>query len=389
MTAPRPRPARAYAAIAAAAICVFMNLYAPQAVLPLLAQDFGATPSAVSLTMTANTLAVAAVAPFAGAIADVLGRKSVIASAALVLAVPTALMAFAPDLASLVGLRFAQGALLPPIFAVLVAYIGEEWPRSEATGMTGVYIAAGSFGGFLGRFLTGVAADVFGWRTAFLIDGLITLALATAVLVLLPRERRFVRASNIAAALRQMVRHFANPQLTATYAVGFGVLFNFLAAFTYVTFHLAEPPFNLSPALLGSLFVVYLFGTAASLWTGKAVSRFGRRPFVLAVLALWAAGMALTLVEWLPAIVLGMALFAVGGFLCQASSTSYVAVTAKEGASSAVGLYVTSYYVGGSVGAMVGGAAWHLGQWPAVVATVMIMLAVMAAIVAAVWPRSA
>lgn len=366
-----------------------MNLYAPQAVLPMLAREFNTSPSIVALTMTANTLAVAAVAPFAGAVADVLGRKRVITGAMLAVAVPTTLMAFAPDVASLITIRFVQGALLPPIFAVLVAYIGEEWPRSEATGMTGVYIAAGSFGGFLGRFLTGVVADFFGWRAAFLVDGLITLALALAVIVLLPRERRFVRAAHFGAALAQMLRHFANRQLLATYAVGFGVLFNFLAAFTYVTFYLAQPPFSLSPALLGSVFIVYLFGTAASPWTGRAVARLGRKPFVLATLALWSAGIAITLVPALPAILVGMALFAIGGFLCQAASTSYVAVSAQGGASSAVGLYVTCYYAGGSVGVVAGGLAWHIGLWPAVVGSVLAMLSLMAAIVATVWPRDA
>jgi predicted MFS family arabinose efflux permease len=383
------RPAPAYLAIAAAAVCVFMNLYSPQAVLPLLAQEFGASPSAVSLTMTANTLAVAAVAPFAGALADVLGRKRIIVSSMLAVAAPTLLMGFAPDLSSLIAIRFVQGLLLPPIFAVLVAYIGEEWPRSEATGMTGVYIAAGSFGGFLGRFLTGVVADFSTWRTAFLVDGLITLTLAFAVLALLPRERHFVRAAHIGAALAQMLRHFANPQLTSTFALGFGVLFNFLAAFTYVTFYLAEPPFSLSPALLGSVFIVYLCGTAASPWTGRAVARFGRKPVVLALLSLWAAGAVITLTASLPAIVFGMALFAIGGFLCQAASTSYVALSAREGASSAVGLYVTCYYVGGSLGAVAGGIAWHIGKWPAVIGLVLAMLGAMAAIVTVAWPRNA
>jgi predicted MFS family arabinose efflux permease len=366
-----------------------MNLYSPQAVLPLLAQEFAATPGAVSLTMTANALAVAAVAPFAGAFADVAGRKRVIASAALAVVVPTVLLAFAPSLPALIAIRFLQGALLPPIFAVLVAYIGEEWPRGEATSMTGVYIAAGSFGGFLGRFLTGVTADFFTWRIAFLIDGALTLALALIVVTLLPRERAFVRAEHFSAALRQMLRHFSNPQLTATFLLGFGVLFNFLAAFTYVTFYLSEPPFGLSPALLGSVFVVYLCGTIASPWTGAAVARFGRKPFVFAVLAIWATGAAVTLIGSIAAIVAGMALFAVGGFLCQASTTSYVAITAREGASSAVGLYVTTYYIGGSLGPVLGGVAWHLAKWPGVVALTLAVLAAMAAIVALVWPRDA
>ena len=65
-----------------------------------------------------------------------------------------------------------------------------------------------------------------------------------------------------------MLAHLRNPRLLATYAVGFGVLFNFIATFTYLSFHLAAPPFNKSPAFLGSIFVVYLVGLG-----GGAVAR--------------------------------------------------------------------------------------------------------------------
>ena len=376
-------------AIACAAVGAFTNLYAPQAVLPLLASEFAVSPAEISMAMTACTLAVALVAPFSGALADVIGRKRVIAWSMVALVAPTMLIALAPDLPWLIALRFMQGLLLPPIFAVMVTYIGEEWPPSDATRMTGIYIAAGSFGGFLGRFLTGVLAEWIGWRAAFVAEGLLTLALAVAVIVLLPRETRFVRASNLRAAFAQMLRHFRNPQLVATFALGFGVLFNFIAAFTYVNFYLADAPFSLSPALLGSIFVIYLLGTVLAPFTGRAVARFGRRPFVLAMLALWLAGMALTLIPWLPVIILGLALCVVCGFYTQACSTSYVAITAREGASTAIGLYVTAFYVGGSIGAVLPGIAWNLGHWPAVVAVIAGMLAGMALIVALIWPRTA
>jgi MFS transporter, YNFM family, putative membrane transport protein len=377
------------AAIAFAAVTAFTNLYAPQTILPLLGQEFSASPTEVGLAMTACTFAVALVAPFAGALADVLGRKRVIAAAMLVLSVPTALIAFAPDLNTLVALRFVQGLLLPPIFAVLVTYIGEEWPPSEATRMTGIYISAGSFGGFFGRFITGVMADYVGWRAAFLAEGALTLALAVGFILMLPRERQFVRATDMGAALRQMLRHLRDPQLVATFAIGFGVLFNFIAAFTYINFYLAAPPFELSPTFLGSIFAIYLLGTMLAPFTGRAVAMFGRKPFVLAMLAVWLAGMALTLSAWLPTIILGLALCVVCGFYCQACSTSYVAITAKQGASTAVGLYVTSFYVGGSVGGVLPGFAWALGHWPAVVAVVAAMLAIMAVIVMLVWPKDA
>jgi MFS transporter, YNFM family, putative membrane transport protein len=374
-------------AIALAGVIVFLNLYAPQAVLPLLAQEFGAGAAQVAMTLTATTFAIALVAPFMGALADVLGRKRVIAAAMLALTVPTVGVALAPSLDVMIAWRFVQGILLPPVFAVVITYIGEEWPPGESTGVTGLYFSAASFGGFLGRFLTGVMADWVGWRAAFLVDAGLTLACALGVIVLLAPERRFVRASNLAAAVRQMRRHLRSPQLVATCMVGFGVLFNFIAVFTYVNFLLAAPPFGLSAAFLGSIFVVYLVGSAVTLLTGRAVERFGRRRFVLVVLAVWICGVALTLIPSLAMIIVGLAITAGAGFLVQASSTSYVAITARDGASTAVGLYVTFYYVGGSIGAALGGAGWSLGGWPAVVAMAVAMLAIMAVIVARAWPR--
>ena len=68
--------------------------------------------------------------------------------------------------------------------------------------------------------------------------------------------------------------------------------------------------------------------------------------------------------------------------LCQALSTGYVTAIAKEGRSSAVGLYVTFFYVGGSVGAFLPGLAWNAAGWTACVAMVVAMLIAMAAIAA-------
>src|SRR5690606_26152079 len=116
--------------------------------------------------MTVSTLAVALTAPFTGTVADVLGRKRVIIAAMTFLAVPTTMAALAPDLPTLVFWRFVQGLSLPPIFAVTIAYIGDEWTPQEATAAAGVYTSGASIGGFAGRFVTGTLSDLIGWRHA-------------------------------------------------------------------------------------------------------------------------------------------------------------------------------------------------------------------------------
>jgi predicted MFS family arabinose efflux permease len=307
----------------------------------------------------------------------------------LAIVVPMALIAQASSVEGLILWRFVQGLLLPPIFAVTVAYIGDEWPTAEVPRVAGIYITGSSIGGFCGRFIPGVLGDITGWRIAFLTLAAMSLLGAVIVLLTLPRERNFVRSEGLAASARQMLRHLRNPQLVATYAIGAGVLFNFIAVFTYVNFHLAAAPYDFSSSLLGTIFLTYLVGAAAAPMIGWAITRFGRRRFVLMVVGAWAIGALLLLAAPLAAIIAGLTVCAVCGMLCQAISTGYVTAIAKEGRSSAVGLYVTCFYIGGSAGAFLPGLAWTGYGWPGCVALVLAMLTMMGLVAALAYRRGA
>lgn len=371
--------------VALAGIGCFLDLYATQALLPMLARQFAATPAEISLTVSATTFAVALIAPFIGAVSDALGRKRVIVTAMFALVVPTVGVAFSGSLDQMVFWRFVQGLLLPPIFAVTVAYVGEEWPPAEATAVTGLYVSATALGGFFSRFLTGLVAEHFGWRAAFLALAAITLACALGVTRFLTRERRFTRSGGFVNSGRFMLAHLRNPRLVATFGVGFGVLFSFIAIFTYIDFVLVAAPFHLTTAALGTIFVVYLVGLVITPFTGRFVARLGRRRVVAVAIAIWIGGLMLTFVPSLPFILAGLTICAASGFVCQSCATSYVAISARQARSSAVGLYVTVYYIGGSTGAVVAGIAWNLFGWPGCVGAVTLVLLAVAATVLRFW----
>jgi YNFM family putative membrane transporter len=371
--------------VAVAGFCSFVNLYSPQALLPELAREFHAGASQISALMTASTVAIALTAPFTGALADVVGRKRLITAAMFAIVVPTVIMSFAASVPELVFWRFVQGLLVPPIFAVVVAYIGDEWQPADVARIAGVYMVGTSIGGFAGRFIPGIVTDAIGWRAAFDAVALITLATAIVVALTLPRERQFVASGGLGNSLSYMVRHVCDARLIATFAIGFGVLFNFMATFTYVSFHLAAPPYLFSPTLLGALFFTYLASSVAVPWVGRGIAAFGRRRFVLGTIAVWFVGVFLMLAPPVVFILAGLTLCAVCGMLCQTVATGYVTLTAKEGRSSAVGLYASVYYVGGSAGVFLTGFAWTWAGWPGCVATVAAMLAIMVVIVAKAW----
>jgi len=372
-------------AVATAGFAAFVNLYSPQALLPELANEFHVGPGEISALMTAGTAAIALSAPFTGALADVAGRKRLIAAAMFAVVVPTLIMTFAGNVPQLTVWRFVQGLLLPPIFTVAVAYIGDEWPPADVARVAGIYISGSAIGGFCGRFIPGLLTDIIGWRAAIAVVAALTLFAAIIVTTMLPRERNFVRSGGVVTSIAQMVRHLRNRRLVATYAIGFGVLFNFVATFTYVNFHLAAPPYQFSPTLLGALFLTYLVSSPIVPWVGRAIAMFGRRQFVLGVIALWIVGALLLLAPPVALIVAGLALCAVCGMVCQAVSTGYVTLSAKEGRSSAVGLYASIYYIGGSAGAFITGLAWASAGWSGCVAVIVVVQLIIALIVATAW----
>lgn len=372
-------------AVALTGLCSFINLYATQPLLPLFARDFKASAAEVSLTIGASTLAVAVGAPFVGVVADVVGRKRIIAGAMALMVIPTVLVALSTSITELVLWRFVQGLLVPPIFAVTLAYIGDEWSSDEIPGVTAAYIAAGGLGGFLGRFISGVVADHGGWRAAFWIYATVTALAAPYVAWALPRERHFVRAEGLRHSTRLALGHLFNAPIVATFAMGFAVLFSFVAAFTYVNFYMAAPPFGLSPSALGSIFVVYLVAVVVTPMTGRWVGRIGRRALVIWAVALWCVGLLVTLIAWLPAIIAGLAITSIAGFVCQAAATGLLAQRAQAARSSALGLYVTCYYLGGSAGAIAPAPIWERAGWPGCVGLVMLVLVAMAALVARFW----
>jgi len=349
-----------------AGFAAFVDLYSTQPLLPMLARTFHASNFAVSLTVTAPTIAVALAAPYVGRLADRFGLRVVIVGSAFALAAATMLAATAASLPVLIAWRFAQGMVTPGLFASTIAYIHEEWPPSRTGRATAAYVSGTVIGGVTGRLLGGFMAADVSWPSSFVALSIVGFATAAALWWWLPQERRIVRRSDgTGGSWRAHLRH---PQLLATYAVGFCMLCTQVAMFTYVPFLLAAPPFSLSTAALGSLFLTYLVGAAVTPFAGSGIDAYGHRAVLVGALGLCATGSLLTLAPSLPVIAVGLSIFATGVFFSQAASSSHVAHHAAHDRALAIGLYATCYYLGGTVGGAVPSALWHVGRWPACVA---------------------
>ena len=125
--------------------------------------------------------------------------------------------------------------MLPPIFAVTIAYIGDEWPRAGSDHRRRrLYSRARASAASADGSSPALFADLIGWRDGFVAlagDRLRRRDRGRAVAAARAEIRAFGRTAGVRAA--DAARISATAQLLATYAVGFGVLFNFIATFTY------------------------------------------------------------------------------------------------------------------------------------------------------------
>ena len=377
---PAAAGALAAAAVTLCGVCAFLQLYCTQPLLPLFTSLFHASKTAVGLTVSAATLGVALSAPVFGALTERLSRKRVIVASLVGIAIPTLLAASAGSLAQLIFWRFLQGILVPGIVAVVVTYIGEEWPPDRVALIMSFYVSGTALGGFMGRVGTGILTDWFNWRVAFLALGAASLAGAGAVAAWLPHGRpRAVAASDATqrpGLLDQVQGLFRSRRLIATFAVGFNVLFSLVGVFTWITFHLSAAPYRLSTTALSSLFFVYLVGLVVTPAAGFLITRVGLRAGIAGAIACSMAGVLLTLAPALGTIILGLALVSSGVFIAQTAAQSHLRVAAPPGARvTAAGLYMSCYYVGGTAAGVVPGAFWAIGKWPACAAFIVAMQA--------------
>lgn len=360
----RPGYRRMSFALFAAGVAAFALLYSTQALLPAVSADFGVSASAASWTVSAATGALALCVLPLSALSERFGRRTLMTASLAVAVALGLLVPFAPNLEWLVALRAVQGAALAGLPASAMAFLAEEVRPKALIAAIGLFVAGNSIGGMSGRIVTGWVAQLWGWRAALAAVGLMALVCVLVFRAMLPKARNFTPGSLDPRALARTVRgHLADPLLLRLYAIGALFMTVFGAVYTVIGYRLVEAPFNLPQGVIGSIFLVYLVGTASSAAAGQLVARMGRRGALYLAVSTTAAGLLLSLSDSLPAVLLGLVLITAGFFAGHAVASSSVSRTAKTGRAQASALYQSAYYLGSSVGGTLGAVAFHSGGW--------------------------
>jgi predicted MFS family arabinose efflux permease len=293
-------------------------------------------------------------------------RTGILLSLAL-LAIPTSLLASAPNLAVFTALRVAQGLCMASAFALTLAYLGEQCSAADSGGAFAAYITGNVASNLVGRLISAAVADGLGLAWNFYLFAALNLAGALLVYFTVRRVQSVQTMTPAAAPLEAAIAHWHDARLRAAFGIGFCILFAFIGTFTFVNFVLVRPPLSLGMMDLGLVYFVFLPSVVTTLLAGRVASRFGTRPAIWGALAMAGLGLPLMLMPHLVEVLTGMILVGVGTFFAQAAATGFVGQAASANRGIASGTYLACYFCGGLAGTAVLGRLFDAFGWPACV----------------------
>jgi YNFM family putative membrane transporter len=304
-------------------------------------------------TALATTYGLAYAAGFLvfGPLSDRYGRKTILVSGLLALALSTASLSVVHSLGTLGGLRAVQGfsaASFPP---VALAYLGEALPARWRTTAIGAMSTAFLAAGIVGQVYASVVTLAWGWRWVFALAAAAFVLAAAAVALTLREPTRTAPHSTLARRFRRFAVLAGRRELALPVVAAFPVLLTFVATYAALGPEL-QAHFGLDQA---DILLVRLAGLPAMLLApvaGALAGRAGPRRVLLAGFTLAAVGLAVgALANGSPeALIAASVIFVAGIATTVPAHIALVGARAREERAAGLGLYSFVLFVGASVG---------------------------------------
>jgi MFS transporter, YNFM family, putative membrane transport protein len=344
------------------AILVFSALYAPQPLLPVLAEAFAVTESRAALLITVALLPLA-VAPIAyGFLLQRLSARRLLIGATWLLAASHLAVASVQNFELLLVLRLAQGLIVPALLTSLMTFLGASAAPAQIARVMSLYIAASVLGGFLGRMVSGLISTHFGWRWSFLFLAGAT-ALCALLLLWLRSDPRVSFQRPRFSMIREVLRERTFLRLYLVVFLAFGA---FASVLNFLPFRLVELGTGLNETGIALMYSGYLMGVVTSLVSLRLAARIGG-PVNTMILGTAVFLAALLFFAGSPVwlLFLGMFVLCAGMFLIHSLAPGLTNQGHGEKRGVVNGLYIAFYYAGGATGSFLPGYLYHGLGWHA------------------------
>lgn len=338
----------------------FCILYAPQPLLPSLAAHFDIGPGAASLAITLTMLPLAMAPLLYGYILEGLDARRMLLVSTLLLAVGQLGAALAEDWSIFLGWRLWEGLVLPALYTALMTYVAGSVPREQVRQAMGWYIAATLIGGFSGRAISGLVADVWDWQWALGLWVPILMVMALAMLQL-PGDQRSHFGRLDTSIFREVL---AIPGVAVGYLAIFCVFFIFAALLNVLPFRMTALQPDISMLAIGLAYAGYLSGLLVTLNAGRFAVRLGseRRVYRLGLL-FYGSGLLIFALPSIGGVHVAMLVFCAGMFLLHTRLSGQLNHLGHERRGVVNGIYIASYYFGGALGSWLPAVLYRQTSW--------------------------
>ncbi|HLX39261.1 MAG TPA: MFS transporter [Ktedonobacteraceae bacterium] len=350
--------------LAVACALTAANLYYIQPLLADIARSFAVSDSAVGSIATLSQLGFALGLLLIVPLGDFFNRRNLIVAALLGVTISLLAMAFAPSILFLAIASFIVGitTVVPQVIVPLAASLAHPHERGRVVGaiMSGLLI-----GILLARTVSGFVGAAFGWRTMYWIAAILMLALALALRLLLPGEQRRPHVSypELVRSLWELLR---TEPVVREVAVFGGLMFGAFSVFwVTLVFFLGTPPYHYGSEVVGLFGLVGVVGAIAASTVGTLSDRMNPRiitgfmlaAVLLAFLAFWLTGYSL----W--GLIIGVILLDLGVQGTHISNQARIYALNPAARSRLNTLYMFFYFIGGSLGSILGAYSWGIAHW--------------------------
>jgi len=306
MLAPEKR--RSLSLVYAASLALMMGVNFIQPALPAMTEPFGISDSALSLIMTVFTAPAIVLSPIFGVIADMYGRRLLLAGGLILFGISGTAMALATSFTWLLVFRAIQGIGFSAVIPLTIVLIGDLLDGDEEIAGQGLKVFLDRIGYMILPPLGGLLA-AFAWYWPFTLY-IITVPLGIMTFFWMPETKGSV-TSGTRAYLGEMLKLTRHPRLVVAFSAGFLRFFLDYGFLTYFPLFLVRTH-GISTATAGLL---YVFFSAGAMITSSQAGRLaaGRDKAQVLFIAFLVSGIALVAVPFMPGVwLVGGALFFYG-----------------------------------------------------------------------------
>ncbi|WP_328809974.1 MFS transporter [Rhodococcus sp. NBC_00294] len=345
------------------------NLYYAQPLLDTIARSFDIEEGTAGILVTTAQIGYAIGLAFLVPLGDLIERRRLIVTAALICAVADGIAVVSPGFpmlaAALVlaGVGASAAMVIVPLASALAAE--EDRGRTVGTVMSGLLT-----GILLARTVSGFLSELGGWR---LVYGVAAVAIALLAVVL----RKYVPVSTpvvtdtyrgILGSILTLVRELR--ELRLRMALGALLMAAFSVLWTGLAFLLAAPPFSYGDAVIGLFGIAGVAGALMAPIAGRMTDKgHGRRATTLCLtilLASWALlflGSGSSAVSAVVVLIVGIMALDLGTQGAHISNQNVVFVLDPPARNRLNTAYMVSYFGGGVLGSVAASVSYSVGGW--------------------------